>query len=320
MFKVSNYSSTYTLIECLSSRNGNSGDSASVSTNTDMSFHTPPRTKAVGKVSSSSLAVDKNEQEGCSSTINKVKSLSPVYSGGEKPKNKNTKQQKQQKPRWCKSTESILTPQECTNIITHTEQSGLYKPALINVGFGREVYDPDARNSDRCIIDDANFARVIFDRLTNGGNSQGTNQNVSDTDNTNDGMIIPLIHTNSGLTWEAVGLNERFRILRYKEGNAFPWHCDGNYMRNTKERSFYTIMLYLNAGGGIDYTGGSTLFHFDGAEVKGDCERDGVEAEYVPQAGGVVVFDHRILHEGATLEMGTKYAIRTDVMYRLVKE
>jgi hypothetical protein len=36
----------------------------------------------------------------------------------------------------------------------------------------------------------------------------------------------------------------------------------------------------------------------------------------VPKSGSVLVFDHELLHEGALLKEGLKYAIRTDVMYR----
>jgi hypothetical protein len=34
-----------------------------------------------------------------------------------------------------------------------------------------------------------------------------------------------------------------------------------------------------------------------------------------PEAGDVLVFDHQLLHEGAEVTRGVKYACRTDVMY-----
>jgi prolyl 4-hydroxylase len=34
----------------------------------------------------------------------------------------------------------------------------------------------------------------------------------------------------------------------------------------------------------------------------------------VPEAGMVLLFEHRLMHEGSLLEAGVKYAIRTDVM------
>ena len=59
-------------------------------------------------------------------------------------------------------------------------------------------------------------------------------------------------------------------------------------------------MLYLNTPD----KGGSTNFYGDGTATK-----------VSPTAGMALIFDHDLLHEGATLEAGHKYCIRTDVMY-----
>jgi len=69
-------------------------------------------------------------------------------------------------------------------------------------------------------------------------------------------------------------------------------------------------MIYLNSGGhwmNISYEGGSTMFlsYYSLGFT-----------EYVPKSGSILVFDHELLHEGARLKEGVKYAIRTDVMYR----
>jgi len=40
-----------------------------------------------------------------------------------------------------------------------------FKPALLNVGFGREDYRPETRNSERCIIDHSSFAETLFRRI-----------------------------------------------------------------------------------------------------------------------------------------------------------
>ena len=34
-----------------------------------------------------------------------------------------------------------------------------------------------------------------------------------------------------------------------------------------------------------------------------------------PKVGMALVFEHAILHEGVAVEEGTKYVLRTDVMY-----
>ena len=99
-----------------------------------------------------------------------------------------------------------------------------------------------------------------------------------------------------------VGLNERMRILRYGPGHDFKPHCDGSFARDDST-SLWTLMLYLNDG----FDGGSTRFHPDMTTV-------------IPKAGSVLVFYHGLCHEGEQVRAGTKYAIRTDVMFRLKDE
>ena len=40
-----------------------------------------------------------------------------------------------------------------------------------------------------------------------------------------------------------------------------------------------------------------------------------VQVAVRPEAGKALVFEHTILHEGVAAEDGTKYVLRTDVMY-----
>lgn len=95
---------------------------------------------------------------------------------------------------------------------------------------------------------------------------------------------------------QARGLNERFRYYRYHPGQKFAWHTDGSFRRENGEASMLTFMLYLNEG----YTGGETVF--TGAQVRG-------------RTGMVLVFEHALTHEGAEVTSGTKYVLRSDVMY-----
>ena len=92
------------------------------------------------------------------------------------------------------------------------------------------------------------------------------------------------------------GLNERFRFYRYGPGQRFTWHVDGPFARDNGEISLLTFMIYLNEG----YRGGETRFEWISVEGK---------------TGMVLVFDHGLLHEGAELTEGTKYVLRSDVMY-----
>ncbi len=97
----------------------------------------------------------------------------------------------------------------------------------------------------------------------------------------------------------AVGANERFRCYRYAPGQRFAPHYDGAFVRSDRERSLLTLMVYLNEG----FTGGATAFHDWDLRV-------------APRAGMALLFQHLVLHEGCELIAGTKYVLRSDVMYR----
>ena len=96
--------------------------------------------------------------------------------------------------------------------------------------------------------------------------------------------------------WTPSGFNERFRFYRYHEHQYFKWHQDGTFRRSEHEESFLTFIMYLND----DYRGGQTQFAWDSV---------------TPVAGSVLVFPHRLRHQGASILAGTKYVLRTDVMY-----
>ncbi|HLP12280.1 MAG TPA: 2OG-Fe(II) oxygenase [Flavobacteriales bacterium] len=97
---------------------------------------------------------------------------------------------------------------------------------------------------------------------------------------------------------QAIGLNEMFRFYKYDPGQRFKRHRDGNYERNEHEVSFFTLMIYLNE----DFDGGETKF--DSVIVK-------------PKAGTALIFEHSLKHEGASIEKGSKYVLRTDIMYKV---
>lgn len=110
--------------------------------------------------------------------------------------------------------------------------------------------------------------------------------------------IVPHI-PESIANMKPVGANERFRCYRYKPGQQFKPHFDGSFRRSEHEESLLTLMVYLND----NFEGGQTAF----LDV-------GVTA--VPRAGSVLLFQHRMLHEGCQVISGTKYVLRSDVMFR----
>jgi len=95
----------------------------------------------------------------------------------------------------------------------------------------------------------------------------------------------------------AVGLNEQFRFYRYDPSQRFKRHIDGRFKRNEQEESRITFMVYLNN----DFEGGETVFD---------------EVAIQPKIGTALCFIHELKHEGKPVISGTKYVIRTDVMYR----
>lgn len=101
--------------------------------------------------------------------------------------------------------------------------------------------------------------------------------------------------------FQPVGCNPRFHIYRYdKPGDQFTLHADQPYIMDDTI-SFYTVLVYLNDG----YEGGEALI--------GGTEKVQLKA------GTALVFPHYILHGAAPLISGTRYTMRTDVMYRSAK-
>lgn len=96
----------------------------------------------------------------------------------------------------------------------------------------------------------------------------------------------------------ATGLNEMFRYYRYGPGQQFRWHRDMSFIRNESEASYYTFMVYLND----DFEGGETKF---------------VQLDIKPEAGTALIFLHSLTHNGEAVTAGTKYVLRTDIMYQL---
>ncbi|KAF2074336.1 hypothetical protein CYY_004357 [Polysphondylium violaceum] len=174
--------------------------------------------------------------------------------------------------------DNVFSKEECEEWIAHTEKIG-YEKALVNVGNGQQRLMTDIRNNDRCIIDSEEMADKIYQRVK---------QFIPDTFHFKD----------------KVSLNERLRFLRYKPDQKFEAHYDGSYVRESGpkkgERSYITLQLYLNEGA----KGGETTFFVQRKEYS-----------VTPKTGMVVIFQHNILHEGAEVQKGLKYVVRTDVMY-----
>jgi len=107
---------------------------------------------------------------------------------------------------------NVFTHEECSEWIKLTEERG-YTPAL--VGFGtQQVLMPDYRNSGRCIVDDVDMAKILFERIKS---------------------YLP----DTWHDYKLVGLNERLRFLRYDPGQYFAAHM------GIRIKQKYFIFLFL---------------------------------------------------------------------------
>jgi len=207
----------------------------------------------------------------------------------------------------------VYTPEECAAMLVASEARG-YEEALVNTGRS-QVLDKSTRHSARNMWDSRDTARELFARIES---------HLPSGEPRSFGYAIPP----KPLVCE--GLNERLRFLRYGPGHFFAKHRDGSFakhrdgsyrLRNDgSSQSYLTLMLYLNSSGaGADYEGGETCFVLDTEHAReSPCGRHGAAAPdvvHTPQAGDVLIFAHPVLHQGNEVVSGTKYAVRTDVMY-----
>ena len=138
-----------------------------------------------------------------------------------------------------------------------------------------EVF-PEYRNNGRVMMEDSTLAETLWTRAAM--------------------LIPPMIDGQS-----ASGLDPRFRFYRYRGREAFAPHYDGS-ARIGDQESKLTFMIYLNDVA----QGGETRFYGPKATVRFRVR---------PERGKALVFEHRILHEGVPVEEGSKYVLRTDIMY-----
>jgi len=103
------------------------------------------------------------------------------------------------------------------------------------------------------------------------------------------------------------------------EGQSFQnIHCDKRVsLREQGLYSFFTVNIYLNAHG-AGYCGGRTIF-YDQTGRNGNSPEYEESSAYSARTGEVMVFNHfpqKYPHCGEMLSSGTKYLLRSDVMYK----
>jgi prolyl 4-hydroxylase len=161
--------------------------------------------------------------------------------------------------------------EKCDEFIAKSESKG-YEAATVQTEAGPRVID-HVRNNNRILYNDIALAEELWNKL-----APHAPMSIGDS--------------------ESIGLNELFRFYRYQPGQQFIKHRDQSYIRNSREASYYTFMIYLND----NFNGGETRF------------KDLIIA---PKKGAALIFYHYLEHEGAEVTEGIKYVLRTDIMFRL---
>eukprot|EP01084_Bolivina_argentea_P282534 483639_1 len=142
------------------------------------------------------------------------------------------------------------------------------------------ILDQKQANYEIIFVEDRNIALYLFERFKH---------------------ILPK-------NMEIVGLNQRIRFLRYKEGQYLNRHQDTIYVKkimNVRVEKCVSLVIYLNDG----YQGGNTVF-----VNPFDSDNTLFHSNIIAQTGNVLLFDPSIWHKGATVGKGTKYVISLDAM------
>ena len=211
------------------------------------------------------------------------------------------------------------------SIIEAAELKG-FDLALLNQGAGQQekgITMTEIRSGQRCIFDDVDLANKLWLHVE---------QHLPHRD------VVPGKRYKG---WKASGVNPRFRVLKYSSGERFELHQDGSYQMEPlrredgvliEQQSFVTFQLYLNNGGGVDFTGGSTRFIqpvSSSANSSGLNEASLIDANHtgrnlreiaevndvVPKKGRLLLFQHNCWHEGERVTSGVKYVLRSEIMY-----
>ncbi len=225
---------------------------------------------------------------------------------------------------------NLLTPAECNALLEAAQltTNNQWEQAMINIGGGRQRMETDIRNCGRIICDDIALAKQFLDRIRPLLPSE-----------------IVTLKERAGITgngpakrketWRISRLNERLRFLKYTHGMYFKEHCDGSYVTpDGKEISYLTVHVYLNGEvtnieddpvgyikqqkaklpiDELPLQGGATRFFEPRALQR--------YFDVIPETGACLVFQHRgLVHSGDDVVQGTKYTMRTDVMYEKVDQ
>ena len=203
----------------------------------------------------------------------------------------------------------LLSPSEAAALIKMSEQIG-YRSIVKNISTNYDQSLPE-RTNIRCVVHSKELADYLWPLVRE---------------------CVPKVYRDrNDDQWMLKGINECFRFCKYDTGQLFAAHVDDVYAtRDLSERSFVTVVLYLNEG----YDGGKLRFLQNkwpttsgsgGGAQKGTWEQEAkaeqkqdenILMEITPTAGMCMMFQHNLLHEATPPSGGIpKYLVRTDIVY-----
>ncbi|KAL5359107.1 hypothetical protein BJX96DRAFT_164215 [Aspergillus floccosus] len=223
--------------------------------------------------------------------------------------------------------DNVITETECKELIRLAESSTpTWTRATISGGNGKQILATEERNCGRIIYDNRTLADKLLARLL----PFLQEHSIDRIEN------APLVTGLAGRkkTYRLTQLNERLRFLRYQGGEYFRPHSDAHYTTpGGREKSFYTVHLYLNGEGEQDAEElrqaeirvgeqGDVNLDVEGMLLGGATsfmprfEEQKRLLRVFPKTGSVLVFQQKsLLHGGDPVFRGTKYTMRTDIMY-----
>eukprot|EP00892_Ulva_mutabilis_P004655 jgi/Ulvmu1/2561/UM014_0012.1 len=194
------------------------------------------------------------------------------------------------------TVDGVLTQDECQQLIDVAERISFQHQGSLGAAHGEAF-----RDNHRIALVDTDFAEQLWDRCG-------------------------LKDVCCSLTYQgrsACGLNPNLRFYRYAEGQRFGKHVDGSQDLPGGLVTGYTLLVYLNGRGSRKGSrpakgGAAAAAGLSGGETVFYDERGARMHAVAPQAGMALLHlhgDECLEHEGAAVQAGVKYVLRSDVVF-----
>jgi prolyl 4-hydroxylase len=175
----------------------------------------------------------------------------------------------------------LFTAEECAAILTGVAGAE-WLAATVNRAEGRAV-DAKVRDNTVAVVRDPALANELYRR---------TRPHVPE-------RMSAEVGGKGRVEMVVSGVFLPLRVYRYEVGQHFGLHEDQSYFGPDDEVSLLTLIVYLNEG----FAGGETEFPEQQKTIS-------------PRTGAALLFQHRVLHAGNRVSAGTKFVLRSDVLYR----